>query len=178
MVVEHHGGSIASPDEVVRRMPHGTAILVLPAQPERLRRHRDHVGIRIQHHQPVPLQSRLIAHVLTAAGEVPQARKAPLAATRRELTYRPSPLERKTPAQRQRSSLTFTGRVHVDQLEPIARPRRRHRSRSVHRHLPSLKQPSICLNLNGRNSEMPQTRWQCLTSTGRRHPDSARSSAR
>lgn len=83
-------------------MPYWPLVLVLPAQPERLRLNREDIRVGVQQHQPVTLQPRFVPDVLTAGGEEPQPGKAALTSAGCQLAYRTGTLERNIPAQRQR----------------------------------------------------------------------------
>lgn len=101
--------------------PHPLPIRAGPRQPERLRSHARHQRTKVEQHQTVALQPRLIAH-MPAAGRRPVP-AAPVALTtkRRKPALWPHRLEPHRPQPAQRPPLAHPGCADVLQLEDLRR---------------------------------------------------------
>ncbi len=145
--VDHYCGSVTAPDEVIRRVANRTFLVVLPAQPERLRRNRDDIRVGVQQYQPIMLQPGFVTDMLMAGGEVPKSREAALTTAGGESTDLAASLERCVPAGQQRLSTANAVSIDEGQLESLAVDCRRQGPGSVH--------PSTALCASRRSPRVP-----------------------
>jgi hypothetical protein len=76
--VDHRGRTISHPGEQIRRVTPGPTRTITPAQPERLRRDRDDLRVKIQQHHMIAFKPGLVSHMRACSHRPPQARQMPL----------------------------------------------------------------------------------------------------